>query len=130
MSQTAKSRIDALRRRHEELKEKIANARKRPSVDDLLIAQLKKEKLVVKEQLHAATQVLEIKSLHLKNAVHMSRVFLLIINCFALYFKACAVNYSAESVPVLMKLEKSNPPELSSLPSVVEVESTGIPAIS
>ena len=55
MSQTAKSRIDALRRRHEELKDKIATARKGPSVDDILIAQLKKEKLVVKEQLHAAT---------------------------------------------------------------------------
>lgn len=56
MSQAQSQRIHALKQRHEALKKKISDARKSPSIDDVFITQLKKEKLVVKEQIesHAA----------------------------------------------------------------------------
>lgn len=51
LSSTQKSRIDALRKRHELLSARIENEQRYPSSPDLAIRQLKKQKLVLKEEI-------------------------------------------------------------------------------
>ncbi len=45
------ARLESLRKRHQELKEKISEARKYPAVDQIVLADLKKQKLSVKEEI-------------------------------------------------------------------------------
>lgn len=45
------TRVNALRAKHNEYKQRVKEARMSPSTTDFYLAQLKKEKLAVKEQL-------------------------------------------------------------------------------
>ncbi len=56
LSQQSTSRIAALRAKHAALEEKIAKFLSRPSANDSLLRQLKKEKLALKEQLEGIRQ--------------------------------------------------------------------------
>jgi len=46
-----KSRLDALKQRHSHLSSRIEEAHKSPSTTDLYLRQLKKEKLMLKEEI-------------------------------------------------------------------------------
>ncbi len=46
-----KSRLEALRRRHEVLSNRVEEAYKSPSTTDFYLRQLKKQKLVLKEEI-------------------------------------------------------------------------------
>lgn len=50
------SRIHELRRKHEALSDKVARAVRSPSTDDLQIAEMKKQKLRLKEEISRLTQ--------------------------------------------------------------------------
>ncbi|PVH30544.1 YdcH family protein [Pararhodobacter oceanensis] len=45
------SRLEELRRRHEVLTEKVEKAQRAPGFDDLAIAEMKKQKLKLKEEI-------------------------------------------------------------------------------
>lgn len=53
----ANPRIEALRAKHKKLSERIDEARKRISVSDYYVSDLKKKKLLVKEQIEKETRV-------------------------------------------------------------------------
>ncbi|SFM75664.1 DUF465 domain-containing protein [Thioclava sp. BHET1] len=50
------SHITELRRKHEALASQVEQAARRPGVDDLEIARMKKQKLRLKEQIHRLEQ--------------------------------------------------------------------------
>ncbi|GAB4267710.1 MAG: DUF465 domain-containing protein [Pararhodobacter sp.] len=45
------SRLQELRRRHEALSQKVEEAQRSPGIDDLAIAEMKKQKLKLKEEI-------------------------------------------------------------------------------
>jgi len=47
------SRLDALKKRHSILSSRIEEARKSPSMNDFFVQQLKKQKLVLKDEIEA-----------------------------------------------------------------------------
>lgn len=51
LTNVPKSRIDALRQKHAHLSNRIEEEQRRPALADFYLRQLKKEKLLVKEQL-------------------------------------------------------------------------------
>ncbi|MBI1170283.1 DUF465 domain-containing protein [bacterium] len=50
------SHITELKRKHEHLSSAVEAAQRRPAVDDLEIAELKKQKLKLKEEINRLTQ--------------------------------------------------------------------------
>lgn len=50
-------RVDALRAKHKKLSERIDEARKRISTSDFYLSDLKKQKLLVKEQIQEESRV-------------------------------------------------------------------------
>ncbi|MEO6298223.1 MAG: DUF465 domain-containing protein [Paracoccaceae bacterium] len=48
---TVASHIAELKRKHENLSEAVVQAQRAPSIDDLHIAEMKKQKLKIKEQI-------------------------------------------------------------------------------
>ena len=50
-------RVDALKEKHQKLSQRIDDARKRISISDFYISDLKKQKLIVKEQIETETRV-------------------------------------------------------------------------
>ena len=51
LSEVSTSRVEALRQKHLAMKEKIQDARKSPSTSDDYMSNLKKQKLLIKEEL-------------------------------------------------------------------------------
>lgn len=49
-------RVEALRKKHQALSEQIEDAQKKISISDFYVQDLKKQKLLVKEQLHQETK--------------------------------------------------------------------------
>ncbi len=56
LSSTHQSRIESLRKQHEILSGKIDEARKCVSVSDFYLSQLKKQKLMLKEQIEGISK--------------------------------------------------------------------------
>lgn len=50
------SHVIELRKKHEELSERVAQAQRSPGVDDLQIAEMKKQKLRLKEEIQRLTE--------------------------------------------------------------------------
>jgi hypothetical protein len=50
------SHLQELRKKHEALSEQVEEAQRHPGVDGLEVAELKKQKLKIKEEIHRLTQ--------------------------------------------------------------------------
>lgn len=53
---TLSSHLQELRKKHQSLEQKVEEAQRAPAVDDLRIAELKKEKLRLKDQIERLSQ--------------------------------------------------------------------------
>lgn len=60
--ETPLSRLNALREKHALFKSKIREAQKSPSTTDFYLNQLKKQKLMIKEEIEGIRQVKKVKA--------------------------------------------------------------------
>lgn len=53
---TMSSHLQELRKKHQSLSERVEKAQRSPGIDDLQLAELKKQKLRIKEEIHRLSQ--------------------------------------------------------------------------